>query len=232
MRQVYQVVRLASVTIQAFTRGWMARKRYKKVCNCSLINESLNNKKIVNVTTRFILHCVCVNPQMMKEQKALVLQKYARAWMARRRFQTMRRLVLNVQLSYRVQQLRKKIEEQVTMLPNVLQLWLWHRRLNWIPASSQNKENRGLMERLTSVANSHSQSMDRLQVLEAQLEKVNNQKESLEAREKKAKGDASLVGLEVDAEVDAWVVCVLLFKKKRFYSLSRQLQSSKRKQMH
>lgn len=59
------------------------------------------------------------------------------------------------------------------------------------------------MERLTSVANSHSQSMDRLQVLEAQLEKVNNQKESLEAREKKAKGDASLVGLEVDAEVDA-----------------------------
>lgn len=124
MRQVYQVVRLASVTIQAFTRGWMARKRYKKVCNCSLINESLNNKKIVNVTTRFILHCVCVNPQMMKEQKALVLQKYARAWMARRRFQTMRRLVLNVQLSYRVQQLRKKIEEQVTMLPNVLQLWL------------------------------------------------------------------------------------------------------------
>lgn len=32
MRQIYQVVRLASITIQAFTRGWMARKRYKKVC--------------------------------------------------------------------------------------------------------------------------------------------------------------------------------------------------------
>ena len=171
----------------------------------------------------------------MKEQKALVLQKYARAWLARRRFQTMRRLVLNVQLSYRVQQLRKKIEEQVTMLPKVLLPWLWHRRLNWIPASSQSKENRGLMERLTSVANSHSQSVDRLQVLEAQLEKVNSQKESLEAREKKAKEDASLVGLEVDAEVDAWVVCVLPFKKKKkkhFYSLSRQLQSFKRKQMH
>ncbi|XP_030281366.1 unconventional myosin-Vc [Sparus aurata] len=145
MRQVYQVVRLASVTIQAFTRGWMARKRYKK---------------------------------MMKEQKALVLQKYARAWLARRRFQTMRRLVLNVQLSYRVQQLRKKIEEQ-------------------------NKENRGLMERLTSVANSHSQSVDRLQVLEAQLEKVNNQKESLEAREKKAKEDASLTIAKLQKETDA-----------------------------
>lgn len=56
---------------------------------------------------------------MMKEQKALVLQKYARAWLVRRRFQTMRRLVLNVQLSYRVQQLRKKIEEQVIMAPKV-----------------------------------------------------------------------------------------------------------------
>lgn len=51
--------------------------------------------------------------QMVEEQKALVLQKYARAWLVRRRFQTMRRLVLNVQLSYRVQQLRKKIEEKV-----------------------------------------------------------------------------------------------------------------------
>lgn len=55
-------------------------------------------------------------PQMIEEHKALVIQKYARAWLARRRFQTMRRLVLNVQLSYRVQQLRKKIEEQVTVL--------------------------------------------------------------------------------------------------------------------
>lgn len=50
---------------------------------------------------------------MVEEQKALVLQKYARAWLVRRRFQTMRRLVLNVQLSYRVQQLRKKVEEKV-----------------------------------------------------------------------------------------------------------------------
>lgn len=55
----------------------------------------------------------CNDSQMVEEQKALVLQKYARAWLVRRRFQTMRRLVLNVQLSYRVQQLRKKIEEKV-----------------------------------------------------------------------------------------------------------------------
>ncbi|KAM9351640.1 unconventional myosin-Vc [Symphorus nematophorus] len=145
MRQIYQVVRLASITIQAFTRGWMARKRYKK---------------------------------MMEEQKALILQKYARAWLARRRFQTMRRLVLNVQLSYRVQKLRKKIEEQ-------------------------NKENRGLVERLTSMATSHSHTMDRLQHLEAQLEKSTNQKTSLEAREKKAKEEASLTITQLQKEKDA-----------------------------
>lgn len=57
--------------------------------------------------------------QMVEEQKALVLQKYARAWLVRRRFQTMRRLVLNVQLSYRVQQLRKKIEEKAGPVPKV-----------------------------------------------------------------------------------------------------------------
>ena len=54
---------------------------------------------------------------MVEVQKALVLQKYARAWLARRRFQTMRRLVINVQLSFRVQNLRKKIEDQVRPVP-------------------------------------------------------------------------------------------------------------------
>ncbi|XP_026221899.1 unconventional myosin-Vc isoform X1 [Anabas testudineus] len=145
MRQIYQLVRLASITIQAFTRGWMARKRYKK---------------------------------MMEEHKVLVLQKYARAWLARRRFQTMRRLVLNVQLSYRVQQLRKKIEEQ-------------------------NKENCGLVERLTSLANTHSQTVDRLQSLETQMEKVINQKASVESREKKVKEDASLTIAQLQRGIDA-----------------------------
>lgn len=61
------------------------------------------------------------------------------------------------------------------------------------------------MERLTSLANFHSQTMDRLQGLETQLEKSSNQKTSLEAREKKAKEDASLVSLEVNADT---IVCV------------------------
>ena len=56
------------------------------------------------------------------------------------------------------------------------------------------------MERLSSLANSHSHTMDRLHGLEAQLEKLTNQKVSLEAREKKVKEDAS----QVSHEVDAW----------------------------
>lgn len=61
----------------------------------------------------------CIHSQMMEEHKAVVIQKYARAWLVRRRFQTMRRLVLNVQLSFRVQQLRKKIEIQVRTHPKL-----------------------------------------------------------------------------------------------------------------
>lgn len=43
----------------------------------------------------------------------MILQKHARAWLARRRFQSIRRLVLNVQLAHRVQRLQKKLEDQV-----------------------------------------------------------------------------------------------------------------------
>lgn len=61
------------------------------------------------------------------------------------------------------------------------------------------------MERLTSLANSHSQTVDKLQSLEGQLEKSSNQNASLEAKEKKVKEEASLVSLEVHADT---VVCV------------------------
>lgn len=53
------------------------------------------------------------------------------------------------------------------------------------------------MERLTSEANARAQAADRLQALEAKLEKLTNEKASWEARETKAKDDASLVGGEV-----------------------------------
>lgn len=55
------------------------------------------------------------------------------------------------------------------------------------------------MERLTLLANTHSQTVDRLQGMEAQLEKLNTQKASLEAREKKVKEDVVLVSLYFDS---------------------------------
>uniref|UniRef100_A0A3Q3KRB3 Myosin VC n=1 Tax=Mastacembelus armatus TaxID=205130 RepID=A0A3Q3KRB3_9TELE len=148
----------AAVMIQRHWRGYRVRQVYQLVRLASITIQAFTRGWMARKQYR----------KMLKEHKALVLQKYCRAWLARRRFQTMRRLVLNVQLSYRVQQLRKKIEEQ-------------------------NKENRGLVERLTSLANTQSQAVDRLQVLEAQLEKTTNQKALLEAREKKAQEDANLV---------------------------------------
>ncbi|KAM9496362.1 unconventional myosin-Vc [Clarias gariepinus] len=144
VRRLYQLVLVATLTIQAYTRGWIARKRYKK---------------------------------MVEEHKALVLQKYARAWLVRRRFQTMRRLVINVQLSFRVQQLRKKLEEQ-------------------------NKENRGLMERLTSLANAHAQGLEKVQSLEMELSKAANEKQYIEEREKRSKEESSRVIAQLQEERD------------------------------
>lgn len=64
--------------------------------------------------------CSCFLPKMLEEHKAVILQKYARAWLARRRFQNIRRFVLNIQLSYRVQRLQKKIEEQVRVVSHFM----------------------------------------------------------------------------------------------------------------
>ncbi|NXT15751.1 MYO5C protein, partial [Prunella fulvescens] len=103
--------------------------------------------------------------KLREEQKAVVLQKYARAWLARRRFQNIRRFVLNIQLSYRVQQLQKKIEEQ-------------------------NRENHGLLERLTNLASAHMNDVDTIQKLESELEKLTAQKRTYEEKGKKYKEDS------------------------------------------
>ncbi|NWZ02915.1 MYO5C protein, partial [Loxia curvirostra] len=103
--------------------------------------------------------------KMREEQKAVVLQKYARAWLARRRFQNIRRFVLNIQLSYRVQQLQKRIEEQ-------------------------SRENHGLLERLTNLASAHVNDVDTIQKLESELEKLTAQKKTYEEKGKKYKEDS------------------------------------------
>ncbi|KAJ8340437.1 hypothetical protein SKAU_G00350700 [Synaphobranchus kaupii] len=142
VRRIFLLLQVATVTIQAFTRGWLARRDYRK---------------------------------MVAEQKAIVLQKYARAWLARRHFQSIRRLVLNVQLSYRVQQLRKKLDEQ-------------------------SKENHCLLERLTGLATAHTHDVDKLQRLEAELSRSANEKTSLEERERRSKEDANQVIIQLQAK--------------------------------
>ncbi|NWW78657.1 MYO5C protein, partial [Climacteris rufus] len=103
--------------------------------------------------------------KMREEQKAVILQKYARAWLARRRFQNIRRFVLNIQLSYRVQQLQRKIEEQ-------------------------SRENHGLLERLTNLASAHMNDVDTIQKLESDLEKLTAQKRTYEEKGKQYKEES------------------------------------------
>ncbi|GAB1294438.1 Myosin VC [Apodemus speciosus] len=114
VRNLYQLIRVATITIQAHTRGFLARRRYRK---------------------------------LLQEHKAVILQKYARAWLARRRFQNIRRFVLNIQLTYRVQRLQKKLEDQ-------------------------SRENHGLVEKLTSLAAQRVGDQEKVQRLEAELEKA------------------------------------------------------------
>lgn len=79
---------------------------------------------------------VCISQnlvlKMLEEHKAVILQKYARAWLARRRFQSIRRFVLNIQLTYRVQRLQKKLEDQVGV-PNASFILIFSNRciLSW-----------------------------------------------------------------------------------------------------
>uniref|UniRef100_A0AAR2JTU5 Myosin VC n=1 Tax=Pygocentrus nattereri TaxID=42514 RepID=A0AAR2JTU5_PYGNA len=104
-------LRTACITIQKHVRGWRQRQRYLSMRQAAIIiQQYVRGKRQIRLRYK----------KMVEEHKALVLQKYARAWLVRRRFQTMRRLVLNVQLSYRVQQLRKKIEEQVRVMETQL----------------------------------------------------------------------------------------------------------------
>ncbi|NXY47309.1 MYO5C protein, partial [Ceuthmochares aereus] len=102
--------------------------------------------------------------KMLEEYKAVILQKHARAWLARRRFQNIRRFVLNIQLSYRVQQLQKKVEEQ-------------------------SRENHGLLERLTSLASTHMNDMNTIQKLQLDLDKLTAEKRTYENKGEKYKED-------------------------------------------
>ncbi|XP_041031180.1 unconventional myosin-Vc isoform X2 [Carcharodon carcharias] len=134
----YQLVLAATITIQSYTRGWLARRQYKKV---------------------------------LKDQKALVIQKHVRAWLVRRRYQSIRRFVLNIQLSFRVKQLHKKLDEQ-------------------------SKENKGLLERLTHLSTIHLADIGKYQKLEEEFQKAVTQKKFIEEQAKKAKEQTEQTLLE------------------------------------
>ncbi|XP_050996787.1 unconventional myosin-Vc [Acomys russatus] len=127
VRSLYQLIRVATITIQAYTRGFLTRRRYRK---------------------------------LLQEHKAVILQKYARAWLARRRFQNIRRFVLNIQLTYRVQRLQKKLEDQ-------------------------SRENHGLVEKLTSLAALRAGDLEKLQKLEAELERAATHRHNYEEKSRR-----------------------------------------------
>ncbi|NXS47645.1 MYO5C protein, partial [Balaeniceps rex] len=121
--------------------------------------------------------------KMLEEHKAVILQKYARAWLARRRFQNIRRFVLNIQLSYRLQRLQKKIEEQ-------------------------SRENHGLLERLTSLASTHVNDMDTIQKLESDLEKLAAQKRTYEEKGEKYKEDSEQVNFKIQSGLEEQLMAI------------------------
>ncbi|CAB1331851.1 unnamed protein product [Coregonus sp. 'balchen'] len=139
-----------ALVLQKYARAWLARRRFQTL----YARAWLARRRFQTLYAR----------AWLARRRFQTL--YARAWLARRCFQTLRYLVHNIQLSYRCQRLRKKLEDQ-------------------------GKENRRLSERLTGLAGSHAQGLDKLHCLEAQLGKSAAEKASLEDREKKSKEDAT-----------------------------------------
>uniref|UniRef100_A0A8D3BTU1 Myosin VC n=1 Tax=Scophthalmus maximus TaxID=52904 RepID=A0A8D3BTU1_SCOMX len=181
-------LRGASVTIQKHVRGWSQRRKYLRMREAAIVLQQYIRGK------RTIHDGAVMN--RLNHLKALILQKYARAWLARRRFQTMRKCVSKL----------------------ILAVFILCRGPMCISVPLQNKENCGLVERLTSLASTHSHTVDRLQGVEAQLEKSTRQRASLEARERTVKEGATLVSLEVNPKIfiqlfvsfDLFCFCLLM----------------------
>ncbi|XP_077328704.1 unconventional myosin-Vc isoform X1 [Lithobates pipiens] len=144
----------AAIIIQKYSRGFLVRRIYQLILVATVTIQAYTRGYLARKRYR----------KMREEHKAVILQKYARAWLARRRFQNIRRFVVNIQLSYRVQRLQKKLEDQ-------------------------NKENHGLVERLTSLASTHAQDNDKLHKLESDLEKSVTRLKSQEEKGKKYRDD-------------------------------------------
>uniref|UniRef100_A0A8C3IXA1 Myosin VC n=1 Tax=Chrysemys picta bellii TaxID=8478 RepID=A0A8C3IXA1_CHRPI len=181
-RKKFLRIKQAAVTIQQYFHGQRAVRQaitatalkqawaaiiIQKYCRGYIVRKLCQLIRVAAITIQAYVRGFLARKKfqkMLKEHKAVILQKYARAWLARRRFQNIRRFVLNIQLSYRVQRLQKKLEDQ-------------------------NKENHGLLERLTHLASTHGNDLDTIQKLELELEKLATQKRTSEEKGKKYKED-------------------------------------------
>uniref|UniRef100_A0A8D0P9H0 Myosin VC n=1 Tax=Sus scrofa TaxID=9823 RepID=A0A8D0P9H0_PIG len=101
--QIWSPRSWAAIIIQKHCRGYLVRNLYQLIRVATITIQAYTRGFLARRRYRKIL----------EEHKAVILQKYARAWLARRRFQNIRRFVLNIQLTYRVQRLQKKLEDQV-----------------------------------------------------------------------------------------------------------------------
>uniref|UniRef100_A0A2K6SIL0 Myosin VC n=1 Tax=Saimiri boliviensis boliviensis TaxID=39432 RepID=A0A2K6SIL0_SAIBB len=140
----------AAIIIQKHCRGYLVRSLYQLIRMATITIQAYTRGFLARRRYR----------KMLEEHKAVILQKYARAWLARRRFQSIRRFVLNIQLTYRVQRLQKKLEDQ-------------------------NKENHGLVEKLTSLAALRAGDVEKIQKLETELERAATHRQHYEERGKR-----------------------------------------------
>nr|XP_017832359.3 unconventional myosin-Vc isoform X2 [Callithrix jacchus] len=169
-------LRQSCVMIQKHIRGWLQRKKFLRERRAALIiQQYFRGQQTVSLYRLIRVATITIQAytrgflarrryrKMLEEHKAVILQKYARAWLARRRFQSIRRFVLNIQLTYRVQRLQKKLEDQ-------------------------NKENHGLVEKLTSLAALRAGDVEKIQKLETELERAATHRQHYEERGKRYRG--------------------------------------------
>ncbi|XP_035889560.1 unconventional myosin-Vc isoform X2 [Phyllostomus discolor] len=142
----------AAIIIQKYCRGYLIRSLYQLIRMATITIQAYTRGLLARRRYR----------KMLEEHKAVILQKHARAWLARRRFQNIRRFVLNIQLTYRVQRLQKKLEDQ-------------------------NRENHGLVEKLTSLAAIRASDVEKIQKLESELDRAAAHRLGYEEKGKKYK---------------------------------------------
>nr|XP_004662536.2 unconventional myosin-Vc isoform X1 [Jaculus jaculus] len=140
----------AAIVIQRHCRGHLVRSLYQLIRVATITIQAYTRGFLARRRYQ----------KMLQDHKAVILQKHARAWLARRRFQSIRRFVLNIQLTYRVQRLQKKLEDQ-------------------------GRENHGLVEKLTSLAAVRASDMEKVQKLEAELERASTHRLNYEEKSKR-----------------------------------------------